>query len=191
MDFFDSEIFRLLGIPLLIFVSRVADVSLGTLRIMLVARAYKLFAAMIGFFEVLIWIIAIGQLMDNIDSWITYIAYALGFAVGTYVGIILEQKIAIGTLLIQVITRSKSDTLLGELKKRKYKIAHVTGNGDSGKVDVIYIIVGRKGYQELAELIQIHNPKAFFSIEDINVVQEDLEHMLETKLHHRRVTKKK
>ncbi|MCF7794547.1 MAG: DUF5698 domain-containing protein [Candidatus Cloacimonetes bacterium] len=94
-------------LPILIFISRIFDVSLGTLRIIFVNKGMRYLAPIIGFFEVLIWLIVISQVMQNMNSPINYIAYAAGFATGNYVGILIEQKLAMGITLIRIITRKK------------------------------------------------------------------------------------
>ena len=94
----------LIIIPLLIFVARIFDVTLGTIRIILVSRGVKIPAALLGFFEVLIWLIAIGRVMQNLNNVSNYIAYAGGFAMGNFVGIYIENKLAMGLLSIRVVT---------------------------------------------------------------------------------------
>lgn len=98
-------------LPFLIFLSRIFDVSLGTLRIIFVNRGMKYLAPLIGFFEVLIWLIVIGNVMKNIGSPINYIAYAAGFATGNFVGIYLEGKLAMGVILLRIITQKKPKNL--------------------------------------------------------------------------------
>lgn len=102
---FESEIIILWLIPLLIFLSRVVDVSIGTIRIIFISRGWKFVSAGLGFIEVFIWVLAISQIMKNLDNVWAYFAYALGFACGTYVGMLIEEKIAVGTVLFQVITK--------------------------------------------------------------------------------------
>ena len=97
--------FTFVILPFLIFIARITDVSLGTLRIIFVSKGYKIIAPLIGFIEILIWIVAISKIIQNIDNWICYIAYAGGFAVGNYVGMRLEEKLAIGFELVRVITQ--------------------------------------------------------------------------------------
>ena len=89
-------------IPILIFVARIFDVSISTLRIILVNKGHSLLAPLLGFFEALIWVIVISQVMQNLDSPFNYFAYAAGFAAGTYVGIFMDKKLAMGTSLIKL-----------------------------------------------------------------------------------------
>lgn len=176
----DLELTSHILLPILIFLSRVVDVSLGTVRIILVSKSFKIYAAILGFFEVLIWIVAIGQLMGDVTNAITYFAYALGFSVGTYVGMIIEEKMAIGTLLLQVISRNHKQELLEILRDKKIKAYDIQASGADGEVGIIYVIVTRKNYKKVAKSITQIDPKAFFAVEDISIVQDELENILET-----------
>src|SRR5665648_86798 len=100
----NSDTFSLFILPALIFIARIMDVSLGTIRIIFVIRGQKLLATLLGFFEIMIWLLAIGQIFQNLTDITYYIAYAGGFAAGNYVGIYLESKLALGTLAVRIIT---------------------------------------------------------------------------------------
>ena len=101
MEAFDLYTYLLL--PLLIFCARIIDVSIGTLRIIFVSKGKRNIAPLLGFFEVLVWILAISEIMQNLNNWVCYVAYAAGFAAGNYVGMIIEEKLAIGILIIRII----------------------------------------------------------------------------------------
>ncbi len=98
-----EPIFNYLILPLLIFLSRVVDVSLGTIRIIFVSKGFKFLSLVIGFFEVLIWLVAINQIWGNFTNIWLYLAYAAGFATGNYVGIWLDEKISLGNVMIRII----------------------------------------------------------------------------------------
>ena len=104
----DSWVFTWVVLPVLIFLARIMDVSIGTLRLIFVSRGYKYYAPMLGFFEVIIWLLAIGQIMQHLDNFLCYLAYGLGFATGNYIGIYLDEKLSLGTVLIRIV--SKTDT---------------------------------------------------------------------------------
>jgi len=104
--------FDFVVLPLLIMMARVVDVSLDTIRVIMVAKGYRNLAPFIGFFQSLIWLITITRIMANLDNWFTYIGYAGGFALGTYVGMILEGKLALGYELVRVITRVGATDLI-------------------------------------------------------------------------------
>ena len=100
-----SPYFDYLAVPLLIFCLRICDMTLDTLRIIFMTKGLKRLAPIIGFFEILIWIVAITRIMQHLNNWTCYVAYAGGFATGNYVGMWLDEKLAIGHELIRVITR--------------------------------------------------------------------------------------
>lgn len=168
------DIYALIILPLLIFCARVGDVSLGTLRIIFVSKGMKYYAPFIGFFEILIWLLAIGQIMQNLDNVFYYLFYAGGFATGNFVGIIIEEKLSIGTVGIRIITRKEADTLVAALKKQKYGITVIDAEGSKGKVKIIFTVVKRQNISKVITIVKTYNPKAFYSIEDIRHVSEEL-----------------
>ena len=168
----ESTAFVLFILPILVFLARVMDVSIGTLRIIFVAKGLKNFAALLGFFESLIWLIAVVQVMQNLNSWQTYIAFALGFAAGNYVGVMLEERIALGNLMIRIITRKEADDLVHVLWEKGYGVTSIDAQGESGPVKVIFSVVKRRKLAQFIELIKKYNPKAFYTIEDMRFVNQ-------------------
>jgi len=169
-EFFDSNWFIYGLLPGLIFLSRVIDVTMDTLRIVFVSRGNKIVAPILGFFEILIWLIAITRIMENLDNFATYIAYALGFAVGNYVGLCLEEKLAIGTQLIRIITVSDSSRLINNLREKKFGVTAIDAEGKNGLVHIIFVITRRKVVHQVIGILNHFNPKAFYSIEDVRSV---------------------
>lgn len=176
MDLFNSDLFDLVILPLAIFLARIADVSLGTLRIIFVSKGMKRIAPLIGFIEVLIWIIAISKIMQNLDNWICYIAYAGGFAAGTWIGLIIEEKLAIGHEMVRVITKRDHNELVSKLKDEGYGVTSVDAQGADGDVGVIYIIVKRSMITEVLDYINHYNPRALYTIESIKFVNKEIFH---------------
>jgi len=131
-------------IPILICLARIIDVSIGTVRIIFVSKGMKYLAPLLGFFEVLIWLLAIGQIMQNLSNPLNYIAYATGFAMGNYVGIILENKIAMGIVSIRVITRLEASDLVNHLRERGLTVTSIDAEGNHGAVKVFFTIAKRK-----------------------------------------------
>ena len=169
-----SEIFAWIVLPFLIFFARVCDVSLGTIRIIFVSKGIKYLAPFIGFFEILIWLLAISQIMQNLTNAYYYIFYAGGFAVGNLVGIIIEEKLSIGTVAVRIIARQDASELVKSLKKYDYGITVVDAEGSKGKVKIIFTVINRQNIQKVINLVKKYNPKAFYSIEDIRYVSEKL-----------------
>jgi uncharacterized protein YebE (UPF0316 family) len=159
-------------ISILIFFSRICDVSLGTLRIIFISKGKKFLAPLLGFFEVLIWIVAIKQLMANITTIWLYLVYALGFAAGTYIGMLIEEKISIGKVIIRIITRKDANDLIKKLREEGYKLTVSNAKGRDGEVSIIFSIIERKKLRKIIKIIHEKNPKAFYTIEDLKYVNE-------------------
>ncbi len=174
MSFFDSQTFTLIVLPILIFLARVCDVTIGTLRLISVSRGHKYLAPLFGFFEVLIWIIVIGKVMQNLDNWVCYAAYAGGFATGNFVGICIEEKIAMGTFMIRVITQKDGAELIHSLNEAGYGATNTRAEGAEGPVSIIFSIINRSDLSHVIELIRRFNPNAFYTIEDVRFVKEGI-----------------
>jgi len=157
-------------LPILIMLARVVDVSLDTLRVIMVAKGYRNLAPVMGFFQAFIWLITITRIMANLDNWFTYIGYAMGFGLGTYVGMILEGKMALGYELVRIITKKEANLLIDGLREQGFSVTTVPGLGRDGEVGVIYVIIRRKALREVVGIIQQYNPKAFYTIEDMRYV---------------------
>ena len=170
--FFDSSLFSYVFLPLLIFIARICDVALGTMRIIFTSKGKKNIAPILGFFEVLIWITAVSKIMQNIDNYFNYIAYAGGFAMGNLVGMIIEERLAVGIQLIRIITHQRGAELVQLLNESGYGATIVEAHGAREKVHLIYTIVQRNDLGRVVEIINRLNPKAFFSVEDVRSTSE-------------------
>jgi uncharacterized protein YebE (UPF0316 family) len=166
------ELFDYLILPFLIFLARIVDVSIGTLRIIFVSKGKKYLAPLLGFFEVLVWIIAIGEIMQNLNNISCYIGYALGFAAGNYIGMLIEEKLALGVVGIRIVTKRNADNLIQALIEGGYGITHLDAHGAKEDVSVIYSSIMRQDLNQMVDLIKHHNPKAFYTVEDIKFVKE-------------------
>lgn len=171
-SFFDSTIFTYFVLPLLIFCARICDVSIGTVRIIALGRGMRFLAPLLGFFEVLIWLMAIRQIMSHMSNPVCYLAYGGGFATGNYIGLLIEEKLAFGAAIIRVITKEKSRELVANLRGRGYGVTILEGEGIDGKVDVIFTIVNRSDVKEVIKTVQGFNPRAFYTVEDVRSVSE-------------------
>ncbi len=165
-------------LPLLIFFARIADVSLGTLRITMVSRGYKIESAILGFFEVLIWVIVVAQLLTNLDHWVNYVAYAAGFSAGTFIGLFIEDKMKVGTVLVRIITLYKSEELIEALKEAGVAITSVDGKGGFNDVKVIFSVMRRKKMNTVFDIVKRIDEDAFFSSEDVKYSNKHHDHLL-------------
>lgn len=173
-SFFDSNVFSYFLLPALIFLARICDVSIGTMRIIFVSKGKKYIAPFLGFFEVLIWITAISKIMQNLDNYVNYIAYAAGFATGNFVGMIIEEKLAMGIQMIRVFTYQQGNELVRILNSQGFGATSVDAHGAREDVQLIYTIVQRDRLGPVLEIINQFNPKAFYTIEDIKAVNEGI-----------------
>jgi uncharacterized protein YebE (UPF0316 family) len=110
--------------------------------------------------------------MVNLENWTAYVGYAAGFGLGTYVGMLLEEKLALGFELIRVITKTDASELIANLRKEGYPVTSVTGQGREGDVGILFVILKRKTIKHVVEIINAFNPKAFYTIEDMRYVRD-------------------
>jgi uncharacterized protein YebE (UPF0316 family) len=179
METLNSELVTYVLLPLFIFVARIIDVSLGTLRIIFVTKGMRSVAPLVGFFEVLIWLLAISRIMQDLDNWLCYVAYAAGFATGNFIGMFLEEKLAIGHEMIRVITRKDATQLIEDLRATGYGVTSVRAEGIEGEVAVIYIIARRSMIKEVLDEINRFNPRALYTVESIKYVNKEIFHRSE------------
>jgi len=172
MSFYDSALFTYLVLPALIVTARICDVTIGTLRIIVLSRGHKYLAPLLGFFEVLIWITVTAKIMQNLHNPVCYVAYASGFALGNLVGILVEQRLAMGMVVVRIITGQDASQLIAGLRDAGYGVTSIPAQGSTGLVHVIFTVVKRSHVGEVEAEIREFNPKAFYSIEDIRYVSE-------------------
>jgi uncharacterized protein YebE (UPF0316 family) len=170
--FISSDLFAWVILPLLIFSARICDVSMGTIRVIFISKGIKNLAPIIGFFEVIIWLLAIGQVMNNVTNVASYIAYGGGFAAGTYIGMIIEEKISLGLTSVRIITNEDPSRLVEYLRSKNYGVTAVDGEGATGQVKIIYSTIRRQDLPDVVDAIKTFSPGAFYSVEDVKSVSE-------------------
>lgn len=169
---FSNDLFRYLILPLLIFCARVCDVTLSTIRIIFVMNGKRNIAPILGFFEAFIWLLAVGQIISQVDNIFAYLAYAGGFATGTLFGMYMEERLAVGMAVLRLITKDINEGMLQFLHENQFSYSLVDGMGKSGKVNVIFFVVKRENLERLIAGINEHHPNAFYTIENIRQVNE-------------------
>lgn len=148
---------------LLIFVGRIIDVSLGTIRVNMIIRRKKTMAAIIGFFEVGIFIAIIVRIIQEIDNIYGILSYAGGFAVGTVIGIIISEKLSKDLISTNIISNEHGEDLKILLKDDGYGFTCYKGTGVNGEVEVINVICSQNSVKKLNSLIHASDPKAFIA----------------------------
>lgn len=156
---------------LFIFVARVLDVTLATIRMLMVVQGRKIHAAVIGFFEIIIYITALNQVVNNLDNIGNLLAYGLGFACGNYVGITLENKIGLGNLGTQIILRDDNNSeLVNCLRDSGFGVTVLVGQGREGNREVLSVVIKRKDLSNLKEIVYDYDPKAFITTNSISPI---------------------
>lgn len=171
-SFGSSGLFEWVILPGLIFCARICDVSLGTIRVIFISKGIKYLAPLIGFFEVIIWLVAIGQVMNNLTNVASYIAYGGGFAMGTFIGMLIEEKISLGLTSVRIITKEEPSQLVNYLRSQNYGVTTVDGEGATGQVKMVFSIIRRQDLPDVVEVIKKLHPGAFYSVEDVKSVSE-------------------
>ncbi|MCC7574838.1 DUF2179 domain-containing protein [Candidatus Woesearchaeota archaeon] len=167
-----TDLVTLIIIPLLILIARIVDVTLGTIRLIFISKGEKLLSVIIGFFEVLIWLVAITRIMDNLTNVYAYLAYATGFAIGTYLGIVIEKKIRIGKVIVRVTTHKDAQDLVEELRRKRYTFTSIGVDGPDGEVKSLHTIIHKKDLDKLLKYITNYDKDAFYTVEDVKIVTE-------------------
>jgi len=161
-------------LPIIIFFGRICDVTLGTLRIIFISKGERKKAPIVGFFEVLIWLVIISQVFTHANSPLAYLAFAAGFAAGNYIGIYVENKIAFGFVLLRIYTKKDGIQLTKLLNKNNFGSTFIKGKGAFSEVGIIECVIGRKAQQTVTAIIDNFDPDAFYLIEDIRSKQKGI-----------------
>jgi uncharacterized protein YebE (UPF0316 family) len=173
-SFITPNLFAWVILPILIFCARICDVTLGTIRVIFISKGIKYLAPLIGFFEVIIWLLAIGQVMNNLTNIVAYIAYGAGFALGTFIGMLIEEKISIGLLSVRIITKEDPAELMQYLRSQKYGVTSIDGEGATGRVKMVFTIIKRQDLGQVVGIIKEFHPNAFYSVEEVKSVAEGI-----------------
>jgi uncharacterized protein YebE (UPF0316 family) len=170
--FTQSFLFIWVILPALIFLARVVDVSLQTIRIVSISRGIRWLAPLVGFFEVLIWLLAIGQIMKTVSHPVAYFAYAAGFATGTAIGQSLERRLSLGMVLLRIITSSPSHGLRQKLQALNFGFTSLPGQGAEGPVEIVFTVIRRQHLQQVQAIVRETLPEAFYTVEEVASARE-------------------
>jgi uncharacterized protein YebE (UPF0316 family) len=166
------EIFAYMILPIMIFCARICDVTMGTIRVIFISKGIRYLAPVIGFFEVIIWLLAIGQVMNNLTNAVSYIAYGAGFATGTYIGMYIEEKISLGLTSVRIITQEDPIELMQYLRSCNYGVTSIDGEGATGRIKMVFTIIRRQDLAHVVGIIKEFHPNAFYSVEEVKSVAE-------------------
>lgn len=150
---------------LLIMFLRMLDVSLGTFRTILVVQAKKFYAGGVGFVEVLIWIFAMRYVFNHLDNTYNLIGYALGFGIGNIIGITLEEKVALGYVQVNIISRNLAYEIASALREAKFGVTLLPAEGNSGVVSLLVVILKRRNLKKAKNIIEEIDPNSFITVQ--------------------------
>ena len=167
-----ANVFSYVLLPFLIFVARIGDVSINTIRIIYVLGGRRLTATTLGFFESFIWLMAIRQIFEHLDNWICYVAYPAGFASGILVGMIIEERIAYGKVIVRIITRKEIHELIKYLGEQEFRYTHVNAEGPDGHEHLVFTVLERERLEDLLSTLKEIIPSAFYTVEKVNRAAE-------------------
>jgi uncharacterized protein YebE (UPF0316 family) len=161
----------LFPLPLLVFLAELCVVTIGTIKIIFVARGMKILAPLLGFFEVSIWLFAISQILQNLSDLGLSLAFAGGFTAGNFLGVLVEKKLALGSVVVRVITARDVTDLLGGLQAAEYGVTTIDAQGATGPVKIVFTIVRRKELDNVVAIIKGFDANAFYSVDDLQSLQ--------------------
>lgn len=154
-------------LPFVVFAAELCVVTLGTLRIIFVSRGAKLLATLLGFFEIVLWLFAIGQIMRNLSDVGCFFGFAAGFVCGNFLGIQIDRALAIGTQVVRIITSQDATALIGSLKANGYGVTTLKAEGANGPVHLVFTVIKRKDLPAVVRLIEQFDPRTFWSVETV------------------------
>ena len=169
---FSEEIFSYLILPLLIFLARICDVSISTIRIIYMLGGRRYASTILGFFECFIWLMAIRQIFQHLDNWVCYVAYPAGFASGIFVGMLIEEKIAYGKVIVRIITRKDVLPFIQFLNQQDFRYTKVDAEGPDGHENLVFTVLQRERLDELLKKLKEILPTAFYTIEKVKAAAE-------------------
>lgn len=158
-------------LPFAIFILRLGDMSLDTLRVLFVIRGQRKFAWLLGFFQSLIWVLAITSVLRNLDNPFNIVGYATGFATGNVVGMMIEERLAIGHGHIRIMSPSRGTAIAQALREAGYAATELSGRGRDGTVSVINSSVRRRDIRMVEDKVRSIDPEAFVTVQEVRPLQ--------------------
>jgi uncharacterized protein YebE (UPF0316 family) len=154
-------------LPLFILAAETCVVTISTLRMIFLGRGMKYVAAVLGFFEVSLWLLAIGEVMKNLSDPLCSLAFACGFTVGNFLGVLIEQKLALGTVLVRAITTRGGAELVERVRAADFGVTCIDAQGANGPVQIVLTIVPRKELESVLTLVKEFDPRVFYTVDGL------------------------
>jgi uncharacterized protein YebE (UPF0316 family) len=154
-----------------IFAMRITDVSFYTLRLLMTVRGRKALAWVFGFFQGILFVTVIRIVLANVDNWTTILGYASGFATGLVVGMLIEQRLALGHAHIRIFSSRQGMALSERLREAGYAVTEIPARGKDGAVTLLECNVLRRHSSQVQQLVEETDPEAFVTVQDVRPVQ--------------------
>jgi uncharacterized protein YebE (UPF0316 family) len=155
----------------LIFLLRVSDMTLDTLRVLVVMRGKKGIAWVLGFFQAAIFVLAISSVLSDLDNLLNVVGYAAGFATGNVVGMLIEERLAIGHTHINIVSSRRGSAIAEHLRADGYAVTEIPARGKDGMVSLLTLSVLRKNGEKVRKLVNQIDPDAFITAEDVRPIR--------------------
>jgi uncharacterized protein YebE (UPF0316 family) len=161
-------------LPGTIFLAEMCVVTLGTLRIIFVSRGQKFLAPCLGFFEIIIWLFAISQVMQHLQNVWCFLAFAAGFTIGNFLGILIEKALAMGLAQVSIVAPYGAEDLVAELRAHDFGVTSVAGSGAQGPVQIVFTVVRRRQLKQVLSLVEAKQPGAFYAVDEVTAVSDGI-----------------
>lgn len=159
------------GTALGIFAAETLVVTLSTVRTILIARHQRVLAPLLGLVEISLWLLAITQVMRNLNSPVYFLAFVAGFGVGNYLGVCVEDWMALGFAVVQIVTRKNPEVLVQAFRQSRFGVTRLDGQGVMGPVHLLFSVVPRAKLAEVSQLIEQSDPEAFYTVDELRQIR--------------------
>ena len=156
---------------LVIFLLRICDMSMDTIRVLFVVRGKKLYVFVLGFMQAVIFVVAISSVLTKMSNLLNVLAYALGFATGNVVGMLIENRLAIGHTMVTIISSRLGANIAERLRASGYAVTEISGRGKDGTVFELHVSINRRDVDAVETVVLESDPQAFVTAEDIRPVR--------------------
>ncbi|MCS7168241.1 MAG: DUF5698 domain-containing protein [Gemmatales bacterium] len=156
---------------LVVFVAETCVVTLSTIRTILIARHQRVLAPLLGLVEITLWLLAITQVISNLKRPSYFVAFVAGFGVGNYLGVCLEEWMALGYAVVQIVTRKDPRAMVQAFSEARFGVTRLDGHGVMGPVHLLFSVVPRAKLAEVSQLIEATDPEAFYTVEELRSIR--------------------
>lgn len=154
-----------------IFLAETCVVTLSTVRTILISRHQRVLAPLLGLVEISLWLLAIGQVMQNLHSPVYFLAFVAGFGTGNYLGVCVENWMALGYVVVQIVTRKDATALVQAFREARFGVTRLSGQGVTGPVHILFSVVPRSRLPQVSQLVEQQDPEAFYLVDELRTIR--------------------